>query len=245
MATLEVIGDAYFPTTPTCFLVGESILMDTGASLGALGERLQLVKHIIITHSHMDHILNLPLLVDILCFSMKRRLTVWTNEATAQALQRHIFNDTVWPKLPRRLMEIRVITGPVQIEGTEFIPVEANHRVPTTGFVINKGIYITGDTTDTQRIWDTVKKVPIKHLFVDVSWPERLHHLSETTGHFSTKGLQEALKRELSRNLTPPVIYAYHQKPAFFQEIKEELQRIERELGVEIKVVIPGLKVRV
>jgi ribonuclease BN (tRNA processing enzyme) len=56
----------------TGFLVDNDILLDAGTGVGDLSiEQLIEIDHIFITHSHLDHIASIPLLVDTV-FGMKK-----------------------------------------------------------------------------------------------------------------------------------------------------------------------------
>ena len=49
----------------TSMLVDQDILVDAGTGVGDLSlSELQLVDHVFITHSHLDHVAMLPFLVD-------------------------------------------------------------------------------------------------------------------------------------------------------------------------------------
>ena len=51
----------------TSFLVDEDILIDAGTGVCALSlDEMRAIKHIFITHSHLDHIAAIPLLADTL-----------------------------------------------------------------------------------------------------------------------------------------------------------------------------------
>ena len=57
----------------TGFLVDQDILLDAGSGGGDLSiEQLVAIDHIFITHSHLDHIASIPLLVDTV-FGMRQQ----------------------------------------------------------------------------------------------------------------------------------------------------------------------------
>ncbi|BAT71705.1 cAMP phosphodiesterases class-II [Thermosulfidibacter takaii ABI70S6] len=227
----KVLGDEAFPYTPVSFLVGENIAIDASNVIRTLKDDIRKIRHVILTHCHMDHILELPLIVDYLCWSLKQKLCVWGNEHTVKVLKEHVFNNNVWPKIPDKFLTIKVFSSEetFTVEGVKFLPVPANHSVPTHGFLINESLLLTGDTMDNPKLWEVVQKFSPKILLIDISWPSSLKKIAHISGHFSA---QEAIDA-VQRGKISAKIYAYHLKPAFFEETEKEIEGI-------FKVLYPG-----
>jgi cAMP phosphodiesterase len=83
----------------TSFLVDDDILIDAGSGVFALTlEEMRHIKHIFITHSHLDHIASIPLLVDTLFEDLVGRpIIVHALPETIEVIQEHIFNWKIWP----------------------------------------------------------------------------------------------------------------------------------------------------
>ena len=80
------------------YLIDDDILLDAGTGVGDLSmDEMRKIKHIFITHSHMDHIVSIPLMVDTLFSSLKQPLEIHARAETIAALKQHIFNWTIWP----------------------------------------------------------------------------------------------------------------------------------------------------
>jgi len=78
------------------------VLIDCGSGVGELsGAQMGALRHVFLTHSHLDHIAFLPLLVDSVFERLERPLTVHALPQTIQALRHHIFNWVVWPDFTR------------------------------------------------------------------------------------------------------------------------------------------------
>ena len=77
----------------TSFLIDGDILLDSGTGVAGLTmEELLQVKDIFITHSHLDHIAGLPLIVDTLFGNQTEALRVHAHPVTIKALMDHILS---------------------------------------------------------------------------------------------------------------------------------------------------------
>ena len=82
----------------TSMLVDDDVLIDCGTGVGDLSlDELLRIDHVFLTHSHLDHIAGLPLLIDTVGDRRNQPLTVHATEATLEILRTHIFNWAIWP----------------------------------------------------------------------------------------------------------------------------------------------------
>src|SRR5579859_5602531 len=82
----------------TSLLVDKDILVDAGTGIGDLTlDEMRHVRHVFLTHSHLDHTSCLPLLIDTIFDSLKTPLTVYGREETLKAVKQYIFNWLMWP----------------------------------------------------------------------------------------------------------------------------------------------------
>jgi cAMP phosphodiesterase len=78
--------------------VDDDILIDAGSGVTRLSlEQLVAIDHVFITHSHLDHILALPLLLDSVGGMRDHPVTVYALDAVIEILRQDIFNWRVWP----------------------------------------------------------------------------------------------------------------------------------------------------
>src|SRR5689334_15822365 len=90
----------------TSLLLDDDVLIDAGTGVGDLTlEELNAIDHILISHSHLDHVLAIGLLADSV---MRRRaaegrgpIRVHALPETIAALRTHIFNGVIWPDFTR------------------------------------------------------------------------------------------------------------------------------------------------
>ena len=81
----------------TSFQISRDIIIDTGNVINILGDKSSLINHIFLTHSHSDHIADLPFLLDSFFENRKEILTIYASKETIEVLKEHTFNDKVWP----------------------------------------------------------------------------------------------------------------------------------------------------
>jgi cAMP phosphodiesterase len=82
----------------TSFLIDDNILVDAGTGVGDLTlDEMRKIDHVFLTHSHLDHIAALPLMLDAVSSLRNVPVQIHALSATIDALRTHIFNDVVWP----------------------------------------------------------------------------------------------------------------------------------------------------
>ncbi len=182
----------------TAFLIDDDILVDAGTGVGDLSiEEMANIDHIFITHSHLDHILSIPLLADTVISMRKTPVTVHATRETWQILQEHIFNWKIWPDftvIPNvqnpilRYSEV-MLGRPVDLNGRIFTPIPANHTVPAIGYHINSGassLVFTGDTTNCDALWEVVNQIDnLRYLIIETAFEDEEISLARLSKHLS------------------------------------------------------------
>lgn len=86
----------------TCFLIDERITIDAGAVCRSLTLDEQVViDHMLISHSHMDHVKDLALLADQIIGRRRTPVTLHCGPETAETLRTSYFNNYLWPDFTR------------------------------------------------------------------------------------------------------------------------------------------------
>ncbi len=227
----------------TCFLVDGVLAVDAGALTATLSlDELLRVDDIVLTHSHFDHVKDVPLLADLLVGRRRRPLRVHASTECARTLRRSVFNDRLWPdftRIPdRRNPVVRILpfdpARPFQVGKYAVHPVPVCHPVESVGLVISKGrsaFAVSGDTGPTTRFWRKVNRSRnLKALLVEMSFPNGLQELADLSGHLTPNTLATELTK-LDRNGCP--VYLYHLKPAYAAELRRELAALKLD-GVRI-----------
>lgn len=226
---------------PPAFLLDEQLLLDAGTIGSVLTEEEQWKIHtIFITHSHLDHIRSIPALADnIIIKNIEHTVSVQSTFEVISAMQKHLFNDTIWPdftKIPS--VEKPVIKFTTIIPRHEYIVKEysltaipVNHTVPTVGYVVKsdgKTVVYTGDTGPTEEIWGYCSGVDA--LIVEVSFPDSMKDLALLTKHLTASMLVEELAKI---EVLPKKILITHPKPQYYDLIKEEIKGLSIQ-GLEL-----------
>jgi cAMP phosphodiesterase len=224
----------------TCFLVDDVLALDAGALTGTLSlERLCKVDHILVGHSHFDHVKDLPLLADLVIGRRDKPVTIHASRECARALRENMFNDALWPdftRIPSRkapVLQIKTFkagssfkVGPYSVRS---IPV--SHPVESCGFVISDGestLAMSGDTGPTERLWKVLNQTEkLKALLLETSFPNAMQALADVSGHLTPKTLSSELAK-FRRNGADVLLY--HLKPAFVAELKRELKHLPVEV---------------
>lgn len=169
----------------TSFLIDGEILVDAGTGVGDLTlDEMRVVDHVLLTHSHLDHVAALPLMVDAIAAQRKAPLKIYALAGTIQALRSHIFNNVIWPDFSRiptpeapfvSFHEIRVgQTFQLSDKYIEVLP--AVHTVPAAGFAITagRGCWVfTGDTERNQAFWDRINQLNVAMLVIETAFSNR------------------------------------------------------------------------
>jgi len=102
----------------TSLLIDDDCLIDAGSGALRLSlDELARIEHVFLTHSHLDHVLALPLLLDSVSGLRERPVTVHATAETLAILRAHLFNWLIWPdfnRIPdaeRPFMVYRTIDG--------------------------------------------------------------------------------------------------------------------------------------
>ncbi len=225
----------------TALMVDDDILIDAGSGVGDLShEEMSHIKHIFLTHSHLDHHAFIPLLVD----SIFERLVgspiiVHAHPDTIAVLRRHIFNWDIWPdftELPDKARGVlrfqAMLPGEtVELGGRclEMIPV--NHIVPSVGYRVSSGkaaFAFSGDTGTNDSFWQALNAhAHLDLLIVETAFPNRQKELASLAKHYCPATLAEDLAK-LRHN---PEVCLTHLKPgeemAILSEVRVAIQRFE------------------
>lgn len=222
----------------TSFLVDGEILVDAGTGVGDLSlEEMRAVDDVLLTHSHLDHVAALPLMVDSVASMRKAPLRIHALAGTIEALKAHIFNNVIWPDFSRipSVAEPFVSFHTIKVGQTlqfgkklvEVLP--AVHTVPAAGFAIHggKGCWVfSGDTERNPAFWARLNQMPVAMLVIETAFSNRERDLAQRSLHLSPHSLADELDN-IAKGKNYP-IYITHTKPAETDLIMAEIQRFDQ-----------------
>ncbi|RUL88355.1 MBL fold metallo-hydrolase [Tautonia sociabilis] len=232
----------------TSYVVNESLAIDAGTLGFYRGPAEQSkIKHVLISHSHADHIASLPIFVENVFEAKSDCVRIYGNSDVIECLRSDVFNDRVWPdfeKLSEGPMKQTPLVKFIEIEagqtlhfdGVEVRTVAVDHLVPTLGFILKEGdthVVIPSDTGPTQRIWDLVNELPgVSAVFLEVCFPDHMSALADSSRHLVPATFKQEVLKVNSQGVKCP-FYAVHIKARYRDQVLQELEAHE----------IPGLRI--
>ena len=228
----------------TCFLVDDVLALDAGALTSTLSlEQLLRVDHIVLTHSHFDHVKDLPLLADLLVGRRASPVTVWGSRECVKTLRANLFNDSLWPdftRIPTRrhpVIQLKSFRAGATLKVGRYAirTVPVSHPVESVGMVVSNGrsaLGMSGDTGPTDKLWKLFNGARnLKAVLLETSFPNTLQELADVSGHLTPRTLRTELEKFDSNGAQ---IFLYHLKPAFVPQLKRELN------GMDVRVLELG-----
>jgi ribonuclease BN (tRNA processing enzyme) len=214
-------------------LVDDDVLIDAGTGIGDLAlADLDSIRHVFLTHAHLDHVAGLPMLVDhVFDENFDTPITVYAREETLRAVREHLFNDVIWPDFtrlptPGNPMLRWHVTSPgdtISIGHKDFYAVDVMHTVPSLGFTVqnSSGVFaVSGDTRTNETLWPVLNACDdLRVLVIEVSFPDEMARLAVEAGHYTPR----TLTADLARLNHSPEIWLTGMKPGEEQRILQQV----------------------
>jgi ribonuclease BN (tRNA processing enzyme) len=219
----------------SAMLVDDDVLIDAGTGIGDLElADLGPVRHVFLTHAHLDHIAGLPMLVDsVFDENFDVPLTVYGREETLRAVQEHLFNDVIWPDFtklpspesPMLRWHVTLPGDTITIGHRDFYAVDVMHTVPSLGYTVKNsgGVFaVSGDTKTNETLWPVLNNCDdLKVLVIEVSFPDEMGELAIDAGHYTPA----TLTADLERLRHTPAIWLTGMKPGEEDRILDQVRR--------------------
>ncbi len=224
------IGGRHLRTTS--MLLDHDILIDAGTGVGDLSiAELSVIDHVFITHTHLDHIASLPLMLDTVADRRNKPLMVYGTEAVITILRNHVFNWAIWPDFsevpsaenPFMRYQILEVNQPVELGKRTITALPVEHTVPAVGYQIDSGeasLVFSGDTGCCNAFWRAVNRISnLKHLIIECAFSNREERLAVVSKHLCPSMLASELQK-LEHNCE---IHITHLKPGQIELTMEEI----------------------
>ncbi len=223
----------------TAFLLDHDVLIDAGTGVGDLSlEALARIDHILISHSHLDHVLSIGLLADsvirLRANAGRGPIQVHALPDTIAALQAHLFNGVIWPDFTRLpsaeqpvlTMRPFAVGDTLELSGKRIEVLSASHTVPAVGFGVDGGaagwwIY-TGDTGPNPALWQRLRHLRIAHLVIETAFSDEERQLARVSKHLCPADLGH----ELAQLAGCVDVHITHIKPGEKEAVMAEIGRL-------------------
>lgn len=218
----------------TCLMVDDDILIDVGTGAGDLkrSEMLQ-IQDVFLTHSHLDHIALLPMLVNMVGPHREVPLMIYALSETIATLREHVFNFHLWPDytaLPsaaKPYIAFKAITvgETVEVSGKKITPLPVQHSIPGVAYQIDSGegsFVFSGDTDYHEPFWNALSSIRnLRYLMIETSYLNHNIAHSEAAGHMRPQLLAHGLKQLVGR---PIELLITHMEPGNEDSIMAEIK---------------------
>lgn len=234
---IKVIGssvDGSLCQFAASYVINDHIAIDAG-SIGFMAVDAQRrIKHILISHSHLDHIASLPIFIDNVYEPGPDSVIVYGKSTVIECLRENLFNDRIWPDVLRLSREatpfLKFVTieseKPLQLGDITITPVALDHVVPTFGFIIDDGesaVAVVSDTGPTEQVWELANRNPrLKCVLLESAFPNSMAWLAERTKHLTP----ELMRQEYEKLDQSVPLIVVHVKPAYYEEVTAELKAL-------------------
>jgi len=222
------------------FLVNDTILLDAGSPTTVLSlEEQWLIRHIFVSHTHLDHINDIAFLADnrsVKLLGEKSRdnnIMIHSLADNINTLREDFLNNRIWPDFThiplngKPILTMRPFEPEelIEVDGVAITPIVVNHPVPCTAFLLSQNgaqfIY-SADTGMTDRLWDVANAQPnLQGMILDCSFPNAYKRLADISGHLIPRDMATELKK-LDRLGDIP-IYLFHLKPEVMDVVIKEV----------------------
>lgn len=221
----------------TGYLLDDWFAVDAGTLTSKLSLAQQARIHaVFITHSHADHIRDLPHLILNRHTQNTSPLTIFAARDVMDLLIANVFNGTVWPDFAtieaphtgKPPVQYRALTPGkrVTFNNVAITPVPVEHQIPASGVILEMGgqaICFTGDTGPTSEIWKRTNKTSnIVAVVTEASYPNDQQQLAALTAHLTP----ESFGAELKKITADAPVYASHRKIPFERDIESQIRNL-------------------
>jgi len=182
-----------------CFMIPEcGIVLDAGTAMFRVGQHLATpYLDIFLTHAHLDHVIGLTYLLNIIYRMPVERVTVYAKADKLRAIDEHLFAEDLFPAKPP--YESLPLEGPVALAGggklTHF---SLEHAGGSTGFRLDWPDRSMAYVTDTTASLDApyVEKIRGVDLLVhECYWPDARMEEGELYGHSCITPVAQVAKK--------------------------------------------------
>ncbi len=218
----------------TAFYLNNKNVIDAGNLLEPLNIESIDIENIWMTHSHLDHIIDIAYILDNYFNLRKKSLNIIGLPETIKAIKENFLNNIIWPDFSNILLlskEMAVTYTELEI-GKEYEigkdesirAFKTDHTVPSCGYIYTKESASVLITADTHSLDNAIKEIDennnITSIVVECSFPNEMKELAINSKHLTPELLFEKLKAMKRKDI---VVYIHHIKPSYFKKVSDEI----------------------
>jgi ribonuclease BN (tRNA processing enzyme) len=221
----------------TGYVLDDWFAVDAGTLTSKLSLAQQSrIQGVFITHTHADHIRDLPHLIHNRFSQNTPALVIFAMREVMELLSKSVFNGIVWPDFGaltspftgKPAVQYRPLTPGKKIMFNDIgiTPVPVDHQIPAAGVIIEmngQAITFTGDTGPTHEIWKrTNKTANVVAVVTEASFPNDQQSIADDSAHLSP----QTFGGELKKITVDAPVYASHRKIPFERDIESQIRNL-------------------
>ncbi len=223
----------------SCFVIDDCVAIDAGSlAMAATATQKKLIRDVVLTHAHLDHIAGLPLFIDDLFAVLEEPIRVHCPAAVSESLERNVFNWEIYPRFSElrndksAVMEYRAFGADSEfnVRHLRIKSVSVNHKVPSVGFIVSDDrstLALSGDTAEMNGFWRAVNaENDLSALLIECAFPNELESLAEDSHHLTPRKLREELGKFERADC---LIHVINIKPMYRDEVVKQIEELRIE----------------
>jgi ribonuclease BN (tRNA processing enzyme) len=221
----------------TGYVLDDWFAVDAGTLTSKLSLAQQSrIQGVFITHTHADHIRDLPHLIHNRFSQNTGALVIFAMREVMDLLSKSVFNGIVWPDFaaltspftgkPAVIYRPLVAGKKIMFNDIGITPVPVDHQIPAAGVIVEmngQAITFTGDTGPTHEIWKRTNKTQnVVAVVTEASFPNDQQSIADDSAHLSP----QTFGVELKKITVDAPIYASHRKIPFERDIESQIRNL-------------------
>ncbi len=223
----------------TAFWLNDAHVIDAGNLLTGMHDKVADIEGIWLTHSHLDHLLDIAFIMSGYFTDRKTPLRIMGLPETLDAVKEHFLNDKIWPDFSEikmadsDMMSVEYVAiefGKVYDigKGMSVEPIEADHIVPCCGYKVRDAERSVVISSDTYSLDAVIEKIDtdesVTAAVVECSFPSKMETIAQVSKHLTPKILFEQLEAVKKKNIK---LYINHIKPTYETQIRAEIEAMK------------------